>query len=66
MNVGAQPDVTRAEAAGKATVRPGVIQVVVKISSARIVADPGAIGLNMRNIRMPGLVSKVATLWSGR
>jgi hypothetical protein len=53
--------VTRAEAARETPVLPGAIDVVGRIVSAGIVPDPAAaLGMDVRRVRMSGLVAKIA------
>ena len=53
------PDVAAAEAARKASVLPGMIKVIVSIVGASAMANPFAIGMDVRRIRMSGLVVEV-------
>ena len=57
------PDVAASEAAGKASVFPGMIEVVMGIVAAGVMADPFAIGMNVRRVRMSGLVVEVTGCW---
>jgi hypothetical protein len=56
---GQMPNVATAEAAGKASVFPGMIKVVVGIVTAGVVSDPFAVGVDVRRVRMSGLVVEV-------
>ena len=60
------PNVTATEAAGKAAVLPGMIEVVVRIIGAGVVANPLAVSVDVRCIGMAGLVVKVTGFLSGR
>jgi len=66
----AEADVIRGnaeiEAAGKASVLPGMIEVVVRIIGAGVVANPLAVSVDVRRIGMAGLVVKVTGFLSGR
>ena len=53
--------VTRAEAAGEATVFKGSIEVVVRIVAPGIVSDPGVVVMNVRSIRMTGHVGEMTS-----
>lgn len=56
------PAVVAAESAGKASVLPGMIDVVVEIVAARIVADPLAVGVDVGSIGMSGFVVEMTVL----
>ncbi len=56
---GEMPDVAAAEAAGKASVLPGMIEVVVGIVGTGVVADPFAVRMDVRRVGMSGLVVEV-------
>jgi hypothetical protein len=59
------PSVLGTEATGKVSMLPGMIEVVVGIAAAGVVADPFSIGVNVRSIRMSGLIVEVPGLWCG-
>ena len=61
------PDVAAAEAASKVAVLPGMVEVVVNIVMAGVVADPFAVGVNVRRGGMASLVVEVRGLrrWMG-
>ena len=59
------PAVLRAEATSKVSMLPGMIEVVVGIAAACVVADPFSVGVNVRSIRMTGLIVEVPGLWCG-
>lgn len=50
------PDVLGAEACGEVAVGPGMIDVVVRIILARVMANPFAVGVDVRSVRMTGFV----------
>jgi hypothetical protein len=56
---GEAPDVTAPESAGKVAVLPGMIEVVVRIVAAGIVANPFAVGVNVWRVGMASLVVEV-------
>src|SRR5579862_246554 len=59
-------DVLRAEAAAEASVRPGLIDMVMRIAGARIVAHPLiVVGVHVRKFRMTSLISGNAVLGRG-
>ena len=61
------PDVSTAKTAGKATVLKGMVQMVVRIVAARVVANPFSVGVNVGSIGMPSLVVEMTILlWSMR
>src|SRR5580704_11612542 len=49
-------NMARTEAAGKVSMFPGMIDMVVGIVTARIVSDPFIVGVNVRSLRMTTLV----------
>ena len=53
------PDVATAESAGEASVLPGMVEVVVRIVAAGIVANPFAVGVNVWRVGMASLVVEV-------
>ncbi len=53
------PHMPAAEAAGEASMLPGMIEVIVNVIPAGIVADPLAVGMNVGSIGMPHLVVEV-------
>ena len=61
-STGEMPDVTAAKATGKATVLPRVIEVVVGIVAAGVVTYPLIVCVNVRSVRVPGLVAKCGVL----
>lgn len=54
------PDVAGTEAAAKVAVSPGMIDVIVGIVLAGVVADPFAVGVDMRSVGMAGFVDIVS------
>ena len=56
---GEMSDVAAAEAAGKASVLPGMIEVVVRVVAARVMANPFAVRMDVRRVGMSGLVVEV-------
>src|SRR5450432_3507663 len=56
---GEVPDMAAAKSAGKVAVFPGMIEVVVGIVAAGVVADPLAIGVNVRHVGMARFVAEV-------
>jgi hypothetical protein len=56
------PDVAAAEATGEVAVLPGMVEVVVNIVMAGVVADPFAVGVNVRRVGMACLVVEVRSL----
>src|SRR6202020_1504329 len=62
------PDVATAESAGEASVLPGMIEVVVRIVAAGVMADPLAVGVDMRGVGGAGAGGEVSGLlaWRGR
>jgi hypothetical protein len=56
------PGVTAAKATGKAAVLPRMIEVVVGIVAAGVVTYPLIVRVNVRSVRMPGLVAKCGVL----
>jgi hypothetical protein len=54
------PDVAGAEAAGEVAVRPSMIDMVAGIIFAGVVADPFAVGVDVRGVGMAGFVGIVA------
>ena len=56
------PDMVATEAAGEVSVLPGMIEVVVGIIAAGVVADPLAVGVNVRNIGVPRFVVEMAVV----
>ena len=61
------PDVAPAEASGEVAVLPGMVEVVVNIVMAGVVADPFAVGVNVRRVGMVSLIVEVRGLrgWMG-
>src|SRR5260370_40336153 len=55
-------DVTAAKAAGEAAVFPGMIEVIVRVAATGIMADPSAIVVNVRRIRMIGPIAEGASV----
>ena len=53
-------DVAAAKSAREAPVLPEMIEVIVGIVAAGVVSDPAAIGVDVRNSRMPRLIAKSA------
>jgi len=53
------------EATCEATVLPGMIEVVVRIVAPGVVADPLAVGMDVRCVGVPGLVVVVTVFWRG-
>jgi len=53
---------TAAEAAGKAAVFPGMVNVIVGIIATGIVADPLVVAMDVRGFRMIGLITEGAML----
>jgi len=58
------PDVAAAETAGEAAVSPGMIDMVVGIIAAGVMADPFAVGVDVRGVGMAFLVVESAMLVS--
>ena len=56
------PDVAAADAAGEASVLPGMVEVVVNVVAASVMADPFAVGVDVRSVRVTGLVVEVTLL----
>jgi len=61
---GEMPDVAAAEAAGEVAVLPGMIEMHAGIVTAGVVADPFAVGMDVRGVGMSGLVVEVRGGWS--
>jgi hypothetical protein len=61
------PDVPTAEAAGEASVLPGMVDAVVRIVAAGVMADPLAVGVDVRGVGVAGAVVEVSVLldWRG-
>ena len=61
------PDVATAEAAGEAPVLPGIVDVVVRIVAAGVMADPFAVGVYVRGVGVPGAIVEVSVFldWRG-
>ncbi len=57
------PNVAAAEAAGEAAMLPGMIEVIVGIIAASVVANPFAVGMDVRSFRM---ANPVGVFWSFR
>jgi hypothetical protein len=53
---GEMPDVAGAEAAGEVAVLPGMIEVIVNVVASGVVADPFAVGVNVRRVGMAGMI----------
>jgi len=62
---GEAPDVVTAEAAGEMAVLPGMIEVVVRIVGAGVMADPFTVRMDMRRVRVSGFVAVVRGSWRG-
>ena len=58
------PDMAAAESAGEVSVFPSMIEVIAGIIAAGVVADPFAVGVNMRRIGMSRLVVEVSVFLS--
>jgi len=56
------PDVAAADAAGEASVLPGMVEVVVNVVAASVMADPFAVGVDVRSVWVTGLVVEVTLL----
>jgi hypothetical protein len=56
---GEMPDVAAAEASGEVAVFPGMIEVHAGIVTAGVVADPFAVGVNVRRVGMSPFVAQV-------
>jgi hypothetical protein len=52
------PNVSATEATGEAAVLPGMIQMVVFVTAAGIVAYPVVVAMNVRGLRMAGTILK--------
>jgi hypothetical protein len=60
------PDVATAEAAGEASVLPGMVDVVVRIVAAGVMADPLAVGVDVRGVGAGAVVEVSVFLdWRG-
>jgi hypothetical protein len=67
-------DMPAADASREASMLPGTVEVIPGIVAAGIVPDPAVVGMDVRNIRMPGLIAKIArraalrgaTTWTSR
>jgi hypothetical protein len=55
------PHMAAAEAAGEASMFPGMIEMIVSIIPARFVANPFAVGMNVGSVGMPRFVVVVLT-----
>ena len=55
------PDVLGTEAASEVAVGPGMIDVIVRIIGARIVANPFSVGVDMRGVGMTGFVDIIGS-----
>jgi hypothetical protein len=53
------PNVAAAEAAGETSVLPRMIEMIVGVVGAAVMADPFAIGMDVRSVGMAGLVVEV-------
>lgn len=53
---GEMPNVAAAKAAGEVTMLPRMIHMILRIIGAGIMADPLAVGVDVRRIGMPGLI----------
>lgn len=62
---GEMPDMAFAEAAGEVAMLPRLIKMVVGIVGARIVADPFAVGVNVRSFGVAGFVGIVGLFGRG-
>ena len=56
------PDVAAAEAAGEAAMSPRMIDMVMDVGAAGVVADPFAVGVDVRCVGMAGFVGIVSIL----
>ena len=59
-------DVAATETAGKVSMFPGMIDVVVSIIGAGVVSDPFAIRVNVGSVWVPGLVTISVRAWCWR
>lgn len=59
------PDVASTKATCEAPVLPGMIEVVVRIVAPGVVADPLAVGMDVRCVGVPALVVEVTVLLRG-
>jgi hypothetical protein len=61
------PDVATAEAAGESSVLSGIVDVVVRIVAAGVMADPLAVGVDVRGVGVSGAVVEVSVVmgWRG-
>jgi hypothetical protein len=61
------PDVATAEAAGESSVLSGMVDVVVRIVAAGVMADPLAVGVDVRGVGVSGAVVEVSVVmgWRG-
>ena len=62
---GEVPDVATADATGEVSVRPRVIEVVVSVATAGVVADPFVVGMDVRGVGVTSAIVKV-TVFRGR
>jgi len=58
------PDMARTESASEVSMLPRVIEVVVRITTARVMSDPSAIAVDVRSIRVAWLIAKIAVFLS--
>jgi hypothetical protein len=56
------PDVPAAESAGEVAVLPGMIEVIVGIAAAGVVADPFVVGVNVGSVGMSSFVAEMAVV----
>src|SRR5882724_10212858 len=56
------PDMAAAESAGKVAVLPGVIEVIVGIAAAGVMADPLVVGVNVGSVGMSSFVIEMAVV----
>ena len=56
------PNMAAAEATREASMFPGMIEMIVDVIAASIMPNPFAVGMNVRSVRVPVLVGKVAIL----
>ena len=55
-------NMTRPETQGEPSVLPGVIEVIVCIIATLVVANPLAVGMHMRCVRVPFIITEIALL----
>jgi hypothetical protein len=59
------PDVPWAEASPKMSMFPGTIEVIVRIATAGIVANPLAVLVDVGRLRVPGAIAEMPVLFRG-